>query len=123
MKVWKEKHAEHAQKRGTELLDNHFVMCRLDGDLIDPNSLTHNVNDGIKILNLPHVSFHDLRHTHATILLQANVPLKIVSERLGHASITMTANTYAHVTETMQKEATEKFSEIMRKTSSNSNKA
>ncbi|UOF92943.1 tyrosine-type recombinase/integrase [Fodinisporobacter ferrooxydans] len=43
------------------------------------------------------------RHTHATLLLESQVPLKVVSERLGHSSITLTANTYSHVTENIQK--------------------
>ncbi|MFX4300819.1 tyrosine-type recombinase/integrase [Alicyclobacillus tolerans] len=57
--------------------------------------------------NLPPVAFHGLRHTHAMLLLMEKVPLKVVSEHLGHASITMTADAYAHVTDTMQREAVE----------------
>ncbi len=55
-----------------------------------------------------------LRHTHATSLLLGQVPLKIVSERLGHASIQQTADTYSHVTETMQRDAVNRLEEILR---------
>lgn len=48
---------------------------------------------------------YDLRHTHATILLRANVNPKIVSERLGHASVSLTLDTYSHVLPTMQESA------------------
>ncbi len=45
-----------------------------------------------------HIRFHDLRHTHATLLLLAGINPKIVQERLGHASIDMTLDTYSHLT-------------------------
>jgi integrase len=49
--------------------------------------------------------FHDLRHTHATQLLRAGVNAKVVSERLGHANVSITLNTYAHVLPDMQQSA------------------
>lgn len=49
-----------------------------------------------------HIRFHDLRHTHATLLLLAGINSKIVQERLGHASIDMTLDTYSHLTLTNQ---------------------
>ncbi|HEY5247354.1 MAG TPA: tyrosine-type recombinase/integrase, partial [Dermatophilaceae bacterium] len=52
---------------------------------------------------------HDLRHTHATMLLRAGVDPKVVSERLGHSSISMTLDTYSHVMPGMQQEAAEKI--------------
>ncbi len=55
------------------------------------------------------VTFHDLRHTSATILLGAGVHPKIVQERLGHSSITLTMDTYSHVLPTMQEDAATKF--------------
>lgn len=58
------------------------------------------------------VRFHDLRHTHATILLSQGVSLKVVQERLGHESITTTGDIYAHVTPTMQQEAVNVLSRV-----------
>ena len=60
----------------------------------------------------PAFRVYDLRHTCATLLLLAGVSLKVVSERLGHASIVLTADTYSHVLPTMQEEATDKL-EVM----------
>jgi integrase len=57
---------------------------------------------------LPRIRLHDCRHSAATLLLEEGVPLKVVSERLGHSSIAITADTYQHVTETMQGEAAAK---------------
>jgi len=58
---------------------------------------------------LPDIRFHDLRHTSATLLLSANVHPKIVQERLGRSSITLTMDTYSHVIPGMQDEAAEKL--------------
>ena len=64
-------------------------------------------------LNIPKIRFHDLRHTHATMLLRKDVHHKIVSERLGHSSISITLDTYSHVLPDMQKEAAEKLNDLM----------
>ncbi len=61
---------------------------------------------------LPEIRFHDLRHTSATLLLLADVNVKVVSERLGHASIQLTLDTYSHVLPTMQKVAALKMDGI-----------
>ncbi|MHB8702882.1 MAG: tyrosine-type recombinase/integrase [Candidatus Tyrphobacter sp.] len=56
-------------------------------------------------VKLPPIRLHDLRHTHATLLMRANVHPKVVSERLGHASVRMTLDVYSHAVPTMQTEA------------------
>ena len=61
---------------------------------------------------LPHVRFHDLRHAHATLMLLQGVHPKIVSERLGHASIGITLDTYSHVLPVMQEEAARAFDDL-----------
>jgi integrase len=61
----------------------------------------------------PAIRLHDLRHTHATLLLAARVPVKVVSERLGHASVTITMEIYAHVMPGMQSEAAATFAAIV----------
>jgi integrase len=59
------------------------------------------------------VRFYDLRHTHATLLLKAGVHPKIVSERLGHSSITLTLDTYSHVLPGMQDDAANKLDAML----------
>lgn len=59
------------------------------------------------------IRLHDLRHTHATLLLKAGVPVKVVSERLGHATPMITLQVYAHVMPGMQSEAAEKFAALV----------
>ena len=62
---------------------------------------------------VPDVRLYDLRHTCATLLLLADVNVKVVSERLGHSCIQITLDTYSHVLPTMQKRAAEKMNLIL----------
>lgn len=67
----------------------------------------------VKCAGLPEgFSFHDLRHTHATLLLRAGVNVKIISERLGHSTVTMTLDTYSHVLPDMQEVAVKALAAI-----------
>jgi integrase len=59
------------------------------------------------------VRFHDLRHTHATLLLKAGVPLKVVSERLGHSTPAFTMTVYQHVLPGMQRDAADLFARLV----------
>ena len=61
---------------------------------------------------LPPIRFHDLRHAHATLMLLQGVHPKVVSERLGHASVGITLDTYSHVLPTMQAEAARAFDHL-----------
>jgi integrase len=67
----------------------------------------------MKRAKLEHLRVHDLRHTHATLMLKAGIHPKIVSERLGHASVSITLDTYSHVLPGLQEEAAVKFDEIL----------
>jgi integrase len=60
---------------------------------------------GVKKSMLPTLRLHDLRHTHATLALQAGINPKVVSERLGHATVSITLDTYSHAIPAMQEEA------------------
>ena len=64
-------------------------------------------------VKLPNIRLYDLRHTHATLLLLAGENPKVVSERLGHASVAFTLDTYAHVLPSMQEQATERLEAIL----------
>jgi integrase len=66
--------------------------------------------------DLPTITMRELRHSHAAALLQAEVHPKVVQERLGHASIKVTMDIYSSVLPTMQREAVERLSQIMKGT-------
>jgi integrase len=86
--------------------DNGFVFCTAKGTLINPSNLRKRSFAPLLVrADLPHMTFHQLRHTAATILLLKNVNPKIVSEMLGHASIAITLDTYSHVLPNMQDSA------------------
>lgn len=80
-----------------------------DGRLYDPDYVSKNFHLLLKNYNVPMIRFHDLRHTHATILLLHDIPAKVVSERLGHSTISITLDTYSHVLPSMQQAAAEKL--------------
>ncbi|HSK90069.1 MAG TPA: site-specific integrase, partial [Euzebyales bacterium] len=78
-----------------------------------PQRTTHRFRRLVRRLDVPTIRLHDLRHTHATLLLQAGVPVKVVSERLGHASITITMDVYAHVLPAMDRDAADRYGALL----------
>ena len=95
----------------------NLVICQSDFSPYQPDYVSRNfLRKMTKIsieLNLPKIRFHDLRHTHATLLLLGGINPKIVSERLGHSSIGITLDTYSHVLPCMQEEAATKLNMLM----------
>src|SRR4051812_12880313 len=89
-----------------------LVIDRGDGGPRNPDTLSSGWSQYVRSLGLPGVRFHDLRHAHATLLLLQGVHPKIVSERLGHASIGITLDTYSHVLPSMQSQAVEAFDSL-----------
>jgi integrase len=76
------------------------------GGLMIPDNLTkRSFKRNLKRAGLPDIRFHDLRHTAATLLLSRGVHVKVVSEMLGHADISITLRVYAHVIKNMQEAA------------------
>jgi integrase len=67
----------------------------------------------VKGAGLPRIRLHDLRHTHATLALQAGIHPKVVSERLGHSNISITLDTYSHAIPAMQEEAAAKVAKLV----------
>jgi integrase len=81
---------------------HNLVFCNSRGNIMIPSELTRTFKRVIKAANLPDIRFHDLRHTHATILLKENIHPKIVSARLGHSRTQVTLDLYSHVTDTLE---------------------
>jgi len=97
---------------GVNLDVDEFVFIRPDGSPINPNAVTLAFKRIIKRASLKGIRIHDLRHTHATLMLKAGIHPKVVSERLGHANIGITLDIYSHVLPGMQEVAAEKFDRI-----------
>jgi integrase len=105
-------HAAQADRRiaataSWQLTD--LVVDRGDGGPVNPDTLSAGWARFLRSRGLPRVRFHDLRHAHATLLLVQGVHPKIVSERLGHASIGITLDTYSHVLPSLQGQAADAF--------------
>lgn len=92
---------------GLELQDSDLVFANEDASPIVPHLFTLAFQKEAKAADVPRIRLHDLRHMHATLALQAGVHPKVVSERLGHASIAITLDTYSHVIPTLQETAAE----------------
>jgi len=71
------------------------------------------------VAGVPRLRLHDLRHTHASLLLEERVPIKVVSERLGHATPGFTMATYQHVLPGMQADTSRVFAGLIRSTGFN----
>jgi integrase len=90
---------------GTAWTDSGLVFVDELGRGLHPQRLTDLFQQASDAAGLPRIRLHDLRHTSATLALVAGVHPKIVQERLGHATISMTMDTYSHVLAGMQHEA------------------
>jgi len=95
------------------LTDNDFVFSHTDGTPLDPSTVSHAFNKIIRKAGLPNIRLHDLRHTHASLLLQAGVHPKVAQERLGHSSIRVTLDTYSHVLGGLQEAAAQRFDDFL----------
>lgn len=94
---------------GANFKDNDLVVCWDDGEYIKPDTLSQKFRRLTKEIGLKHIRLHDLRHTNATMMLELGVNIKVVQQRLGHASISTTMDIYSHVTEKVEKEAADKL--------------
>ena len=98
---------------GKTLTGHDLVFAHPDGSPLDPSTVTHAFGKLIRKAELPHIHFHDLRHTHATIMLKGGVHPKIISERPGHANISITLATYSHVVPGLQEAAALRFEALL----------
>ena len=98
---------EERQAWGRAWTDTGLVFTREDGTAYHPEYLTFAFQSATKKAGLPSIALHALRHGHATAGLRAGVDLVTMSRRLGHSSIQVTGDIYAHVVEELDREAAE----------------
>ncbi len=85
--------------------DHDLVFTQPDGSPVNPDWFSRRFRKLCVRAGLPPIRLHDVRHTWATLALQAGIHPKVVSERLGHSTIAITLDIYSHVTPSMQSEA------------------
>jgi integrase len=88
---------ENRRLFGKEYQESDYIFKWDTGKSFNPNYITKTFGKLLKQYNLPHIRFHDLRHSCGSLLLSQGFGLKDVQEWLGHADITMTANVYGHL--------------------------
>jgi integrase len=108
------KQAQELLKLGIRQSDDSYVCLQPNYEPWPPRNLSSAFIKFIRSTGLPRVRLHDLRHSHATHLLAANVHPKIVQERLGHANIGITMDLYTHVMPGMQDEAASRVDAALR---------
>lgn len=92
--------------RGKPVPDD-LVFQTPDGEPIHPQAVSDRFDRIVATLGLDRIRLHDLRHSHATLALQAGISPKVVADRLGHSKVGVTLDIYSHVTVAMQEEAAE----------------
>lgn len=98
---------------GSKYNESGMIVASENGSPLSQNTLNHVWRRLLEAADVPRIRFHDLRHTHASLLLSAGVDLKVVSERLGHATLAVTADIYTHVLPRLQHAAAEDFDRLL----------
>jgi integrase len=113
LKEHREKQEAKRAMLGLPLKDDDLVFSTLEGKPLRPDTVTRAFSmlatrAGVKVIRL-----HDARHTHASLMLKQGIHPKVVQERLGHASIQMTLDTYSHVAPGLQEAAAASFDKLL----------
>ena len=90
-----------------------WVFTREDGTAIHPDRIYDWFNRLVLKIDIPAIRIHDIRHSYASAALAAGIPTKVVSERLGHANVMITLDTYSHVLPGLQEAAAAKVAELI----------
>jgi len=86
-------------------LDNGFVFARPDGRHLNPRQMLEHFHKFLVKYGITDIRFHDLRHTAATMMLEADISIKIVQDILGHSNLATTADIYSHISENKKEQA------------------
>jgi integrase len=100
-------------KAGKVYKDEDLVFCKVDGSRLDPDVVSGIFERLVRKSGLPRIRFHDLRHTHATLGLAAGIHSKVMSERLGHSSITITLDLYSHAIPALGADAADRIAAVV----------
>lgn len=113
LRVHRRLQAEERLRAGSAWADGDLVFASTVGTPLDASNVRVLYRATLRRAGLPVIRFHDLRHSAATLLLEAGVHPRSVADRLGHATPSLVMNTYGHVTERMQREATAAMDNVL----------
>jgi hypothetical protein len=101
----RKRQAEDRQAVGRRYRDDGYVFTWPDGRPLHPDNIAHWFEQHTRAAGLPRIRLHDVRHSYATAALKARISARVISERLGHASVAFTLQTYGHVIPGMDRDA------------------
>jgi integrase len=113
LRGWRKTQMEERLALGRRPDSDEIVFAALEGGPTHPDLFSQIFDRHVAKSTLPRIRLHDLRHTHASILLKAGVPVKVVSVRLGHSSPAFTMTVYQHVLPGMQADAAAMFGDVV----------
>jgi integrase len=102
-----------AEAWGTSYPTHGLLFVYPDGRPMHPDTITVRFNRLVDRAGLPHIRLHDVRHTYATVSLDAGINPKIISERIGHASLAFTLQVYTHRSEGRDRAAAETIAAML----------
>jgi integrase len=105
--------AEHRHLLGAVVLGDDLVFARADGTPVHPDLFSKTFDRAVRRLGLRKVRLHDLRHTYATLALQAGVDAKTVSSRLGHSTVAFTLDVYTKAVPQLDREAADEIAGLI----------
>jgi integrase len=98
---------------GQDYQDQGLLFANEIGQSVAPSTLARHFERIVKSAGLPHMRIHDLRHGHATMLMEDGVHPKVVGERLGHSNTRITLDLYSHVTPRMQRQVSDRLERLI----------
>lgn len=113
LKTHKACQTEERMFLGSDYCDNELVIAKNDGTPLRARSLENHWYKLLEESGLPRIRFHDLRHTHASMMAAAGVSAKAVSDRLGHSTVSFTLDTYTHLYRDQQDEAAARLQNVL----------
>src|SRR5581483_10505223 len=113
LRTWKAQQARERLAWGEAYNDFGLVFSRENGEPFHPDVVSKTFEKRGEKIKLPRIRFHDLRHTFATLALEAGVPAKVVSVILGHSSVAITLDVYSHSVPALEEAATAKVASLI----------
>lgn len=113
LNLQKQRQDKLKEKYKTIYKDEGFVFARYDGRYLNQREFMNSYHDFLKKYGITDIRFHDLRHTFASLLLEAGESPKVIQELLGHSTITTTMDIYAHITKQGKENAVQKLEQLL----------
>lgn len=109
----RDRQALEKRAAGPAYTDLGLVFARPDGTHVHPDLFSQAFRRAVRRVGLPYIRLHDLRHTHATLGLEAGIPVKVISTRLGHATTAFTQDIYMHSVPSLEEGAADQIADLI----------